>query len=148
MTRIFGSNQERSRWWWWSKWQGYIKRDISWQTLLKSTPLLVSFCLGATYNTLTSPQNQARWGFEDDIDCTLRTKEEASVAHILAGCQKALQSGRCRFCHNAVLRVIACEIQFMINYVKKKLEKWVKAVQLFLSKRECSTKCCQGNVIS
>ena len=40
-----------------SKWQGYIKRDMSWYNLLKSTPWLVSFCLKATYNTLASPQN-------------------------------------------------------------------------------------------
>ena len=44
----------------WSKRQGYIKRDMSWHNLLKSTPRLVWFCLGATSNTLASPQNRAR----------------------------------------------------------------------------------------
>ena len=94
----------------WSKWQVYIKRDMSWHNLLKSTPRLVWFCLGATSNTLASPQNRARWEFEYDIEYTLSGKEEASVVHILAGCQKALQSGRYTFCHNAVLRVIAHEM--------------------------------------
>ena len=99
----------------WSKRQGYIKRDMSWHNLLKSTPRLVWFCLGATSNTLASPQNRARQGFEDDIEYAFSGKEEASVVHILAGCQKALQSGRYTFCHNAVLRVIAHEMQAMIN---------------------------------
>ena len=44
----------------WSKWQVYIKRDMSWHNLLKSTPRLVWFCFGATSNTLASPQNRAR----------------------------------------------------------------------------------------
>ena len=94
----------------WPTWQGYIKRDISRHNLLKSAPRLVLFCLGATHNTLASPQNQAYWEFKDDIECALCRKEAVSVAHILAGCQKALQSGRYTFRHNAVLRVIAHEM--------------------------------------
>ena len=42
---------------WWFKWQGYIKRDMSWHNLLHATPQLVLFCLGAAYNTSASPQN-------------------------------------------------------------------------------------------
>ena len=72
------------------------------------------------------PQNQARWGFEDNIECALCGKEEASVAHILAGFQKALQSGRYTFRHTAVLRVIAHEMQVMINQVKKEVRKVCK----------------------
>ena len=93
---------------------------MSCHDLLKSTPRLVSFSLGATYNTLVSPQNRARWGFEDDIECAL---EEASIVHILTGCQKVLESGRYTFRHNAVLRVIAHEMQVMINQIKKKVRK-------------------------
>ena len=48
---------------------------------------------------------------------------------MLAGCQKTLQSGRYTFRHTEVLRVIAHEMQVMINQVKKeKLEKYVKIV--------------------
>ena len=104
------------------KWQGYIKQDMSWHNLLKSSPQLVSFCFEATYNTLASPQNQACWGFEDDIECALCGKE-ASAAHILAGCQKALQIERYTFRHNAVLTVIVHEMQVMINQVKKEVRK-------------------------
>ena len=110
----------------WSKWQDYIKRDMKWHNLLKSTPLLVSFCLGATHNTMASPQNWGCWELEDDLECALCRKEQASVTHILAGCQEALQSGRYTFCHNVVLRVIAHEMQVMTNQVKKKVGKVYK----------------------
>ena len=64
--------------------------------------------------------------FEDDIGCGFCRKEEASVAHILAGCQKALQSRRCIFRHNGVLRVIAHEIQVMISKAKTDVKKICK----------------------
>ena len=123
----------------WSKWQGYIKRDISRHILLKSTPQLVSFCLGETYNILASPQNQARWGFEDAIECTLYGKEEASVAHILASCQKALQIGIYTFRHNAVLKVIAHEMQVMINQANKEGRKVCKEDEVSSAKRRKET---------
>ena len=76
---------------------------------------MVSFVLPwGIYKNLASAQNRGRWGFEDDIECALSGKEESSVAHILAGCQKALQCGRYTFRHNAVLRVIAHEMQVII----------------------------------
>ena len=85
---------------------------MRWHTLhtLKSFPRSVSFYLGTTYNTLALPQNRARWEFEVDIDCALFGKEEASVDHILAGYQKALQSGRYTLRHNSLLVVIAHEM--------------------------------------
>ena len=72
------------------------------------------FCRGGTYKTSESPQNRARWGFEDDIECALCGKEESSVTHILTHCQKTLQLGRYIFRQNAVLRVIAHEMQVII----------------------------------
>ena len=65
---------------------------------------------------------------EDDIECALCGKEKASIPHILAGCQKALQSGKYTLRHNAVLSVIAPKMQVMINKSRKKLEKCVKII--------------------
>ena len=67
-----------------------------------------------------------RWGLENGLECGLCGKEKASVSHILAGRQKALQNGRYTYCHNAVLRVIAHEIQVFINKVKKEEQKVAK----------------------
>ena len=110
----------------WLRWQSYIKRDMSWHNLLKSALQLVSFFLGSTFNTLASPQNRVRWGLEDGLECGLCGKEKASVSHILAGCQKALQRGRYTYRRNAVLRVTAHEIQVFINKVKKEEQKVAK----------------------
>ena len=75
---------------------------------------------------MASPQNQAPWGFEDDVECALCGKEEASAAYIFAGFQKALQRERCTFRHNALLRVIAHEMQVKIDQVKKEVRKVCK----------------------
>ena len=77
--------------------------------------------LGATYNTLVSTQNQAHWGFEDDIEYTLCVKEESSIDHILAVCQKALQCGRYKFRHNAVLRVM--QVMIIIGVIQRERKK-------------------------
>ena len=84
---------------------------------------LVFFCLGATCNLLASPQNRGCQGFEVDTDCALCRKEEASIAHKLTGCQKALQSGIYTFLHNTILVVIRHHMQVMINQVQKEIRK-------------------------
>ena len=45
----------------WVQWEGYIQSNFSWKTVLAMPPNLLSFCLGATYNVLTSPKNLKRW---------------------------------------------------------------------------------------
>ena len=60
----------------WSKWQGYVKRDMSWHNLLKSTPWLVLLCLETTCNTLAAPQNHVCCEFEDDIECAVCKKKK------------------------------------------------------------------------
>ena len=41
----------------WTKWCSYVCMDLSWKTLLAMPQQLLTFCLGATYNTLPSPSN-------------------------------------------------------------------------------------------
>ena len=41
----------------WTKWCSYVRMDLSWKTLLAMPQQLLTFCLGATYNTLPSPSN-------------------------------------------------------------------------------------------
>ena len=74
---------------------------------------------------------------EDDIECALCGKEKASIPHILAGCQKALQSGKYTLRHNAVLSVIAPKMQVMINQVKKGVRKVCKnSIIIFVKEGE------------
>ena len=45
----------------WTKWCDFVKNDCSWKTLLAMPSSLISFCLGATFDTLPSPSNLKRW---------------------------------------------------------------------------------------
>ena len=98
-------------------------------------------------NILASPQNHAWWKFEDDIECNF-CRKEANIVHILASCQKALQSNRYRFHHNAVLRVIAHEMQVMINQAKTEVRKVCKDSIIISVKEGEQHKCRLGNIVS
>ena len=41
----------------WTKWCDFVKNDLSWKTLLAMPSSLISFCLGATFDTLPSSKN-------------------------------------------------------------------------------------------
>ena len=41
----------------WTKWCDFVKNDLSWKTLLAMPFSLISFCLGATFDTLPSHSN-------------------------------------------------------------------------------------------
>ena len=55
----------------WTRWQNVMKRDLSWNVILKSSPRLISFGLGVTFDTLGSPKNLKRWGLSSDDKCPL-----------------------------------------------------------------------------
>ena len=47
----------------WTRWENYIKNDLSWKSVLAMPPNLLSFCLASTYNVLPTPSNLKRWVF-------------------------------------------------------------------------------------
>lgn len=103
----------------WTRWQKAIQRDMTWNTLLASSPRLISFTLGATYDTIASPANLYRWGLSENSCCKLCEKDGCNVSHILSGCTVALSQGRYRYRHNAILRQLAHGVQQFINNSKK-----------------------------
>ena len=94
----------------WTRWESIVSRDMSFNSLLRSSPKLVSFTLGVTFDTAGSPANLKRWGLADSDSCSLCNKQKCTVAHILTGCKVALASGRFRFRHDSVLKVLAHHI--------------------------------------
>ena len=44
----------------WTSWRDYIQRNISWKGILGIKGSLLRFCLGATYDTLSTPNNLER----------------------------------------------------------------------------------------
>ena len=65
---------------------------------------MVSFTLGATYETIASPANLKRWGLAESSSFELCHREGCDVKHVLSGCEVALSQGRYKYRHDAVLR--------------------------------------------
>ena len=78
---------------------------------------LISFCIGATYDTLPSPSNLARWGKQETKACTLCSKNICTVAHILGACPISLKQGRFTYRHDNVLSGLVKDIKsFLTSY--------------------------------
>ena len=99
----------------WTAWRDYIQRNISWKGILGTKGSLLRFCLGATYDTLSTPSNLERWGLISKATCALCGQEGCCIRHILSGCPKALGQGRYEWRHNTILRTIAHGIQSFIQ---------------------------------
>ena len=99
----------------WNRWCDYVKLDLSWKSLLAMPQSLLSFCLGATYDTLPSPSNLSRWQLTSAASCTLCQKSVCTAAHILGACKVALNQGRYTFRHDAVLEVLVTAIEHFLR---------------------------------
>ena len=69
----------------WTKWTNYVQNDLSWKTILAMPQSLLSFCLGATFDTLPSPSNLQRWRITTEPSCFLCGEEICTAAHIRQG---------------------------------------------------------------
>ena len=103
----------------WTNWQNVIQRDFSFHSMLKMSPQIRSFAMGATYDTLASRRNLKRWGLQPDDNCPLCSKPKCTLKHVLSGCKTALADGRYRFRHDSVLKSIAHFIQQRLDQLKR-----------------------------
>ena len=95
----------------WTKLCDFVKNDLSWKTLLAMPSSLISFCLGATFDTLPSPSNLKHWRLITESSCFLCGKSICTSAHILGACKIALYQGRFSFRHDKVL----CELVVILK---------------------------------
>ena len=72
---------------------------------------LISFCLGATFDTLPSPSNLKRWGLITESSSFLCGKSICTSAHVSGACKIALHQGRFSFRHDKVL----CELVVILK---------------------------------
>ena len=77
----------------WTKWCDFVKNDLSCKTLLAMPSSLISFCLGATFDTLPSPSNLKRWRLITDSSCFLCQKGICTSTHFLEAHKIALHQG-------------------------------------------------------
>ena len=69
----------------WTKWCSFFK------SILRMPSSLLSFCLGATYDTLPSPSNLHRWNIITETSSKLCHKQICSTAHVFGACKFVLQ---------------------------------------------------------
>ena len=102
--------------------------------MLRMSPQIRSFAMGATYNTLASNRNLKRWGLLDDDKCMLCLKPKCTLQHVLSGCKTALADGRYRFRHDSILKSISHFIQQRIDKNKRETEKLDATIKVGNSK--------------
>ena len=90
----------------WTRWCNFVKQDLSWKSLLGMPQNLISFCLGATYDTLPSPSNLHRWHISTEKSCSLCKKNICTTSHVLGACKIALSQGRYTYRHDGVLKTL------------------------------------------
>ncbi|MGY8822248.1 MAG: reverse transcriptase domain-containing protein [Pseudomonadales bacterium] len=102
----------------WSRWTNYVQNNFSWHSLLATPASLISFALGATFDTLPSPSNLVRWRITTEASCYLCSKSICTSAHILSGCHVALDQHRYTFRHDSVLRSLASTLTTFLSTIK------------------------------
>lgn len=95
----------------WSRWENYIKNDLSWNSILAMSPNLLSFCLASTFDVLPSPSNLKRWKISTESSCSLCNKQICTTAHVLGACKVALSQGRFTFRHDSVLQELLSNLK-------------------------------------
>ena len=77
---------------------------------------LLTFFLGATYDTLPSTSNVHRWCIHLEPSCYICSKTVCIIAHVLGACNVAFQQGRFTYCHDLVLLFLTALNIFLSSY--------------------------------
>ena len=99
----------------WTKWKDFVSRDISWNFSFSKSFYLERFCIGATFNTLSTPDNNVRFDRIDEAKCHQCNGNGCGIRHILNACPTSTASGKYTYRHNTVLAVI-------VKYLKEFIE--------------------------
>ena len=123
----------------WTRWDNYVKNDLSWTFVLDTPPNLLSFCLASTYDVLPSPSNLKRWRICAEASCFLCGKEVCTTSHVLGACQISLSQGRFTFRHDSVLKCLVDALNTFIKELPKLPVKRVNKVS-FVKAGSCKTR--------
>ena len=98
----------------WTRWENYIKSDLTWKCILAMPPDLLSFCLSSTFDVLPSPSNLKRWRICTESCCFLCGKDICTTSHVLGACKTSLSQGRYTFRHDAVLKELVQSLKVFL----------------------------------
>ena len=110
----------------WLKWDGVMRLDLSWNTVLyRLRPSELKFYLQAMNNVAPTPAFLSRFiAVGVDPTCCLCCKASATLAHIVSNCQEALE--RYKWRHNEILRILHYYIGREVRRVCQKTLRPVK----------------------
>ena len=100
----------------WTRWENYVKNDLSWNSILAMPPNLLSFCLSSTYDVLPSPSNLKCWRICTESSCFFCNKDVCTTAHVLGACQISLSQGRFTFRHDSVLKELVETLKAFLSH--------------------------------
>ena len=102
----------------WMRWSDYVRNNLTWNSMLKCQPNLLSFSVGSVFDTLPSPANLKRCKISPESDCFLCNKRICTTAHILSGCSVSLVQGRYTFRHDSVLTELCKNLKSLIESLR------------------------------
>ena len=117
----------------WAKWCDLVKNDLSWKTLLAVASSLISFCLGATFDTLLSSSNLKRWRLTTESSCFLCRMSICTSAHILGTSKIALHQSRFSFRHDKLLCELVRILKNFLSSYKPNKSSVIGAIPVFLA---------------
>ena len=91
LAKMVGLSQQGA----WTRWENYVRRQITWSDLWKADLSQLRFQIQAVYDLLPSPSNLHTWGINDTPACQL-CGGKGSLQHLLSGCPRSLSEGRYR----------------------------------------------------
>lgn len=116
----------------WTEWEGILPRAVGWNDLWKMPQARLSYLIRATYDTLPSQSNLARW-YGAEESCDLCGTAPGNLYHILCGCWTALVQGRYRWRHDQVLRKLAEHTESMRVQANRRPKSQQKKLVQFVS---------------
>ena len=99
----------------WTKRHSFVKMDLSWKQILIMPASLLSFCLGAAYNTLPSPSTPDWRNITTKNSCKLCHKEICTTMNVLDGWKFPLLQGSFIFRHDSVLQILLSLFQSFLS---------------------------------
>jgi hypothetical protein len=115
----------------WTTWLDTARPyDLSWENLITASPSLIKFVLNAQINSVRTPDMLKLWGYTKSATCPLCGAPQATLHHVLVGCDFALNQKRYTWRHDSVLKNIELSLASLVaDFNRKKPTSLVKATK-------------------
>ena len=106
--------------------------------------MLISVCLGATFDTLPGPSNLKRRRLITESSCFLCHKSICTSEHISGACKIALHQGRFSFRHDKVLCEVVVTLKNFLSLYKPNKSSVINFINFVREGEKPKTAPCKG----